>query len=958
MDLKGLSRILLFLTISLLALNMNDSEALELSPLLFKNTLENGLTTLVKETPGTRAVTVQVWVKTGSAYEEKNEGGITHLIEHMIFKGTTTRKAGEVAGAIEEVGGNINAYTSYDYTVYHATLSARHWGLALDVLTDAVQNSTFDPDELEREKKVVLEEIAMREDRPQTLLNQELMARSYQAHPYRLPVIGTRESVAAFTRADILHYVGKHYQPENFTVVVVGDVRAREVTDRVRQLLGNQPRGGYPNPVLPIESARTKADLFKLSKDIRQTHLVISLPITPFDHPDTPILDVIGTLLGQGDTSRLYHQLRDQKGLVYQIGASAFTPKDQGLMEVYATLDSAKVEAALAAILEEIFKLKYQPVKEEELARVKRNLESDFVFGLEQVEGQARILGSFEFLAGDPREDEYLSRVRSVTREDVLRVAAAYFKPQALTVGLVAPTGAVIPMDTAELEKLAARAESLARDGVPEALVADAYLPGTYRYRLANGLRLLVREDPRVETVAIRAVMPGGMRFESEDTNGAFGFIGSLWPKATKELNSRELAIKIADLAGNIDGFTGNNTFGLKGDFLARFFTPGLQLVRDIVRTPAFAAEEAEKIRPERLAQLKQQEDSLPALAFLRFNQNLYHGHPYGLNPVGSGPVISKLSADDLRAIYEKQARPDRMVLTVAGAVKAEEVRAQVEKLFGDWRNPEVAIVATAEESLLPPSPPPRPDLIKVVKEREQTQIIIGFLGTTLTDPDRFPLEILETVLSGQSGRLFAELRDRQSLAYSLSAFAQFGLDTGSFGLYMGTSPDKQDQAVKALWQELFRARQEPISQEELDKARNLLISQHELGLQTHGAQALDMALNEIYGLGQDFGTRYAKELGEVTPARVLEVARKYIQPDHYVMVTAGAEALPPAEGADQTEPAGADEPAAQPGEITPDQAAPPVIAPESAPAAPNPDPSTPQSGEQTDAINPNPEKQ
>lgn len=897
MDPKVFFRFLLLITISLLALNMNDAEAVELSPLLFKNTLGNGLTTLVKETPGTRAVTVQIWVKAGSAYEEKNEGGITHLIEHMIFKGTSTRKAGEVAAAIEEVGGNINAYTSYDYTVYHATLSARHWGLALEVLTDAVQNSTFDGDELEREKKVVLEEIAMREDRPQTLLNQELMARSYQAHPYRLPVIGTRESVASFTRADILHYVEKHYQPENFTVVVVGDVRAREVTAQVRQLFGKQPRGGHPNPVLPKEPARTEADFFKMRKDIRQTHLVLSLPITPFGHPDTPILDVIATLLGQGDTSRLYHQLRDQQGLVYQIGAGAFTPKDQGLMEVYATLDSAKVEAALAGILEEIFKLKYQPVKEEELARVKRNLESDFVFGLEQVEGQARILGSFEFLAGDPREDEYLSRVRSVTKEDVLRVARVYFRPRVLTVGLVAPTAAEIPLDTAGLEKLASRAESLARDGVPEALVADAYLPGTYRYRLANGLRLLVREDPRVETVAIRAVFPGGLRSEKEDSNGAFGFISALWPKATKELNSRELALKIADLAGNIDAFTGNNTFGLKGDFLARFFSPGLQLVRDIIRTPAFAAEEAEKIRPERLAQLKQQDDSLPALTFLRFNQSLFQGHPYGLNPVGSAAVINKLSADDLRAIYEKQARPDQMVLAVAGAVKAEEVRAQVEKLFGDWKNPEAVKSATvAEESLLPPRPPTLPELFKVVKEREQTQIVIGFLGTTLTDPDRFPLEILETVLSGQSGRLFSELRDRQSLAYSLSAFAQLGLDTGSFGVYMGTSPDKQDQAVKSLWQQLFRARQEPISQEELVKARNLLISQHELGLQTHGAQALDMALNEIYGLGQDFGNRYAKALNEVTPARVLEVARKYIQPDHYVMVTAGAEAPPPVE--------------------------------------------------------------
>ncbi|NTV14540.1 MAG: insulinase family protein [Desulfobulbaceae bacterium] len=891
---KTFFRTLLFLTLSLLALNMNNVSALELSPLLFKNTLENGLTTLVKETPGTRAVTVQIWVKTGSAYEEKNEAGITHLIEHMIFKGTTTRKAGEVAGAIEEVGGNVNAYTYYDYTVYHATLSARHWELALEVLTDAVENSTFDAAELEREKKVVLEEIAMREDRPQTLLNEKLMARSYLTHPYRLPIIGTRESVSSFSREDILRYVEKHYQPENFTVVVVGDVRAREVSDRVRQLLGNRPRGGQTNPSMPKEAVRDKADFFTMTKEIKQTHLVISLPITPFDHPDTPVLDVIAALLGQGETSRLYHQLRDQKGLVYRIGASAFTPKDQGLMEIFATLDNTKVEPALAAILDELSKLKYQPVEDDELARVKRNLESDFIFGMEQVEGQARIMGSFEFLAGDPREDEYLSRVRSVSKEDILRVAATYFRPEGLTVGLLTPAAEPSPLTTGDLEKLAARAESLARDGVPSALLANAYLPGTYQYRLRNGLRLVVREDPRVETVAIRAVMPGGLRGETIDTNGAFAFISALLPKSTEKMTSRELAVKIADLAGTIEGFNGNNTFGLNGDFLARFFSPGLELVRDILRTPAFAPEEAEKIRPERLAQLKQQDDSLPSLAFLRLNENLFQGHPYSLNPVGNAATISKLSAAELRGIYEAQARPDRLVLTVAGAVKAQEVRDQVEKLFGDWPKPAAAKGPLTEESLLPPTPPPAPELVKVVRAREQTQIVIGFLGTTLASPDRFPLEILETVLSGQSGRLFSELRDRQSLAYSLSAFGLLGLDTGSFGIYIGTSPDKQEQAIKAIWRELFRIREEPISSEELSKARNLLISQYELGLQTHGAQALDMALNESYGLGQDFGNRYIKGLNAVTPEQVLAVAKKYIQPDHYVMVTAGAEAPPP----------------------------------------------------------------
>ncbi|MFO7606189.1 MAG: pitrilysin family protein [Desulfurivibrionaceae bacterium] len=889
---------------------MNSAEAVELAPELYKTTLDNGLTVLVKEVPSIKVATVQIWVKAGSVYEKAEERGITHLIEHMIFKGTPTRGAGGVAAAIEEAGGQINAYTSYEYTVYHATLSAQHWGLALDVLSDAVLNSTFDARELEREKKVVLEEIAMREDRPQFKLFEELMAESYQVHPYRLPVIGTRESVSSFSRDDILDYVRQHYHPENFTVVVVGDVKFGEIENRVQELLGDLPKGGTPPLELPREPAQTETRFFKIADQIRQTHLAMSFPITPFSHPDSPVLDVIAGLLGDGETSRLYDRLRNEEGLVYQIRASAFTPRDAGLFEIFATLDSDKLKPALESALTEIFKLKYIPVDAEALARVKRNLESDFVFGLERVEGQARIIGSFEFQAGDPREDKYLSRVRSVTREDVMRVAAAFFEPGKLTAGYIAPESDAPGLGREDVEKIAEKAESLARDGVPASLVADSFLSDVYQYRLANGIRLVVREDNRVQTVAIRAIFPGGLRGETEATNGAFAYISELLPKGTADLTSRQLAIRIADMAGNINGFNGKNTFGLQGDFLARFFEPGLRLVHDILTKPAFSEEEAEKIRPELLARLEHQEDSLPTLAFLNFNKTLFQGHPYALNTAGREESIREFSVEQLKEIYNREARPDKLVLAVTGAVEAEEVRALVEKTFGDWQvpaQPETSSVL-AEESILPPEPPGRPDVVQIVKEREQLHILVGFLGAAMNSSDRFALEILDTVLSGQSGRLFVSLRDKQSLAYSLSSFSQFGVDTGSFGIYIGTSPDKKDQVIKAVWKELFKARQEPISEAELEKAVNLLISHYELNLQTHGSQAMEMGLNKIYGLGLDFGTRYVEELQKVTPQEVLEVARKYIQPDQYVMVLVGAKAEEQAE-------APAPEPAVAPNE-------------------------------------------
>ena len=888
---------LLFFFLLLLCMTMtpNYVEAVELAPHLHKNKLANGLTVLVKETPGTKVATVQIWVKAGSIYEEKHEAGITHLIEHMIFKGTPSRGPGEVAGAIEAVGGQINAYTSHEQTVYHATLSSRNWEEALEVLTDAVLNSTFDAGELEREKKVVLEEISMRKDRANIVLFQELMARAYTVHPYRLPVSGTPESVSGISREDILRYLKNHYHPDNFTVVVVGDVRVQQVVDAVYRLMAGLPKSEAQPPAILREPPQQEARLFALSEDVNQTQLALAFPGSAFKSQDTAILDVLTSILASGETSRLYTRLRNDKGLVYRIDGSAFTPRDPGLLEFTATLEADKVAAALTETLTEIFRLKHAKVSDEELERAKSNLESDFIFNLERAEGQARVLGSFEFLTGDPREDKYLARVRAVSKEDIQRVAAFYLKGEQLTVGTIAPLGTVLALTQAKLAQIIAKAETAAKQGQPASRVDDAFLTGVHRFVLKNGIRLLVRENHEVPTVSIRAVLPGGLRSETGTNNGAFAFISELLPKSTEQLSAEELARKVANMAGSLGGFNGKNTFGVKGDFLARFTDEGLALIRDVLLTPAFAPAEAEKIRPELLSQLKNQEDSLPSLAFKEFNKRLFMGHPYGLNTLGNETTIGNFTVAELKRLYEQHARPGALVLAVAGDVDAEKVRETVEQLFSAWSKPLPGKAATGE-SALPPDVPAGPDIVSITRDKQQVHIVIGFVGTTLSSEDRYGLEVLDTALSGQSGRLFTELRDKQSLAYSLSSFSLLGLDTGSFGIYIGTSPDKKDAAIKAVWQQLYRVMEEPLSEEELTKARNVLISNYALSLQTRGNQAMEMALNETYGLGQNFGNRYVQALEQVDAKTVLGIARKYIRPGNYVQVTVGADSLLPAQ--------------------------------------------------------------
>lgn len=864
-------------------------QAAELAPHLHKTTLDNGLTVLVKEMPGTRVATVQVWVKAGSVYENEDEAGITHFIEHMIFKGTETRGPGELAGAIEGVGGRINAYTSYEFTVYHATLSAAHWGMAFELLAEAVMHSVFDQVELEREIKVVLEEVAMRYDRPNIMLFHELMATAYTSHPYRFPVIGNKESINNFSRDKILAYIKKHYYPENMAVVVAGDVKGSEVAAKVKDVMGSMVAGVEKAPSLPAEPPQEEARFFTMKADIMQPQMVIALPISQFDNPDTPVLDVLAQIVGHGETSRLYRSLRDEKQLVYGISASAFTPTDPGMFEISAILEGDKMLPAFEAALTELFKLKYFSVTTEELQRAKRSLESDFVFNLERVEGQARVLGSFEMMTGDPREDDYLEKVRAVSHEDIKKVARKYFTENIINVGFLMPADSTFEPDRKEVETSIAKARESAIHSDSEAMLPDSYLSRVHRFRLENGITLLVREDDTVPTVGIRAVFPGGLRQETAMTNGAFAYISELLPKGTRSMSAGALAEAVEDMAGRLRGFNGKNTFGIKADFLARFFPAGLALVRDVLLEPAFDPKEAEKIRPELLAQLKQQEDSLTSLVFQEFHSQIFGGHPYGLNNIGTEDAIKSFTASSLEEIYFQQAAPDNLVLAVSGDVKAEETKDLVISLFGDWQAAKRGAAQDIEEDILPPARLTQESIKKISRDKEQVHLVIGFLGTTLKDPDRIGLEVLDTILSGQSGRLFAELRDKQSLAYSLSSFSFFGLDTGAFGIYIGTSPEKMEQAVNSVWQELKNIRVEKVDEDELNRAKNILISQYELAMQTHSAQALELGLNETYGLGQDHGNRYIQAIENIDTATVLAIARKYILPEAYVMVAVGA---------------------------------------------------------------------
>jgi zinc protease len=332
-------------------------------------------------------------------------------------------------------------------------------------------------------------------------------------------------------------------------------------------------------------------------------------------------------------------------------------------------------------------------------------------------------------------------------------------------------------------------------------------------------------------------------------------------------------------MAGSLNGFSGYNSFGLTFTFLSEHFEEAFHLLTEVIRQPSFDKEEMERRRRLILASIQQQEDELARLVFKLFRKTLYEKHPYRMDTLGTLDSIQRLTQKDLKEYYQRMVIPENMVLTVVGDVDQKQVVLAIKKGLGDFKR----------EPLLTPSILQEPPLQKkrqaeMVKVKEQAHFVLGFLGVSFHHPDSYALTVLGAALSGQGGRLFSELRDKESLAYALGFMAQPNLDPGFIGVYMGTHPNKLETAIEAVLRELKKVRDEGLTEEEVDRAKKYLIGNFEIGLQTNGAQASQMSLDELYGLGFDHYQKYPQEIQKVTQEDVNRVAKKYFNLETYAI--------------------------------------------------------------------------
>ncbi len=843
--------------------------------------LPSGLKVLVQENHASKVVAIQVWVRVGSADETEDEAGLAHVHEHMLFKGTERRAVGAIAAEIEAAGGDINAWTSFDQTVYHVTMASRDFDTGLDILADAVQHSSFDAEELAKELEVVLEEVRRGNDMPSRVVSQNLFANAFKAHPYRRPVIGYVDTVKSFTREKILGFYKRWYQPQNMCLVVVGDVDGKKVIDRAGELFSTNGDGAAATRQ-PRESEPAQSGLrvVRATKDVQETHLNVAWHGPAIRHEDTPALDVLTILLGSGESSRLYRRVKRDQQLVNDCYAYAYTPQDPGLVMLGANIHGDGVEAAFSAMLKEAFALRQEPPTAAEVNKAKTILLADAVYQKETVQGIARKIGFFELVAGDPGfEETYYAGVRKVTADDVRAVAERYLTPDGMTVSVLLPESNPDAMSEETVASLVQSVDAEA-DSTKRMHRFELGAEQVAKITLANGATLLVREDRAVPLVSVRAAACGGVLSEDASNNGVTHLTGELLVRGTQQYTAEQISEMMDATASGITGVSGRNSLGIRGDFLAESWDSGLDVFMSCLLEPAFAPEEIERERKTQIEDIASRQDSMSAVAFERFTETLWKSHPYRLPLMGKKASVESLTVEQIRDAYRTQLRPDRLTIAVVGAVDVPDTVDRFQRTIGAAK-----AHADARDIVLPPveAPPESPRETSVAKNREQAHIVIGFPGIDIYDDRRWPVEVLTSVLAGQGGRLFLELRDKLSLAYSVTALSQEGRAPGYFGVYMGTAQSKLATAREGLQAELQKVLDGGVLDEEVERSKRYLVGTHEIALQRASARAGTMALNETYNLGWDDHLQYAARIEAVTAAKVHEVARDLIRFDRAV---------------------------------------------------------------------------
>ncbi len=857
-----------------------------------KQVLGNGLTVLIKENHASPTVAILTYVKAGYFNESDRLAGISHLIEHMFFKGTRRRGVGEIGNETKALGGYLNASTIYDHTLYDTVLPSRNFSRGLDIQSDALLYSVFDPAELKKETEVVIQEAKRKLDTPSAVATEKLFELAFDRHRIRRWRIGTEDGLRALTRDDFLSFHENLYRPQNMILVVVGDVETAKALNEIETYYGAFERGDLRKEESLPEQPQTQFKYRHLRGDIQQAYLEIGFHAPPLLHPDSYAMEMLAFILGYGRSSRLYQNVKETRQLANSISASNYILQDVGIFLIDANGKSETLREAISAIMEEIGKIRKKGVISEELERARNLIEASYVFSQESCAGQANLLAAYQ-AHGDYRlVEEYLQNLYAVTEADVVRVANQYLCLTNCSLLEYVPESS--KLRTLAIEEIEAGliAHFMTTAAFPDSPEVKHETPAVFdyasnsgqvgqikQYELTNGMTVLIKEIHQLPMVSAGVFAKGGRALENPDNAGLTGLTLRTSLKGAGNRTAAEIAMAIENLGSAIHFSNNPDYCSFSQTILSKNFEAGFDILADIAARPSLLEEEIVKEKENTLAQIRRERDDMFQHPLNLFYSTLFKNHPYGLPVYGEAERIINLKRDDIAAWQRRLFHAKNMVLALVGDLETERVLDLVQRKLG-------TISSLQNPSQRQSEIPPLAEIVMQVESREKQQsaLALGFFGPAYGSDDYYNLTVLQNVVSGLGGRFFEELRGRQSLAYTVSAFLVARQETGAFVSYIATSPEREEIAKNGLLKELDKLTQEQITEEELERAIRYTVGVHQIGLETYRAQMLEYAHNFLLGTGLDEVENFPQRIESVSREDILSASQKYFAPDRYAI--------------------------------------------------------------------------
>lgn len=838
--------------------------------------LKNGLTVYIIRDSRFPLVCTRLYVGTGSANETAGQAGISHVLEHMVFKGTEKRPKGQVARDVESLGGYLNAATSFDKTWYITDMPARHWKTGMDVVKDMAFHPSLDPVELEAEKDVIVSELKGGDDTPTRRLFEDLQVAGLAHTVYGRPIIGFEKTIRAVTADDLRAYIRTWYQPQNMMLLVAGDIDPKAVLAYAEELFGDLKNDTVlpaPAPV-QLEGAAGGPRVEVTRGPWNKVYLGIALPAPALGDQRSIDLDVLAYALGGDGTSQFYRKYRYEKQLVDSISVGNMSLNRAGLFYMVAQLDADKVEPFWQEFTRDLAALDAGKITPDVIERARFNYEDGMDRAGETLDGLTSWKATVQFELGGPQGEANVRHALAAVDGARLRQAQdLWLRPDQVRVRVLAPEKAQLPDLDAILQR------NWPAPAVERQKAATAVEKAGKReiVDLGQGRTVILQPDRTIPYVSLEILRPGGNALLKPADQGLAQLTAATLTDGcgTRDLDAMERFV--AERAATLSASAGVQSFTVSLTGPARFNADYFALLGDLLHKPTFAEKDVRRQADTLKAALVRRQDNPMSFMGSRINGFLFPGgQPYGFDGLGTAENQDRFGSGDVQAFWKQQnAQP--WILSVAGDFDREKVLAFARSLpVPTAPAVEVPQPAWGADKRLPLSLP----------GRQQAHLLLAFHAVPLDHPDAPALMLLESVLSGQSGLLFNKLRDEQGLGYTVTAFYRSLPEAGFMAFYIGTTPRNLDVARQGFSAIIKDIKTELLPAGLLAKGLNRMEGSYYRGRQSLGARADEAAGERLLGQPQDFQKLLLEKAARVTPEQLRDVARKYLLVDNMYEVT------------------------------------------------------------------------